>query len=218
MKRPNICAVITSNNIKAIHEVEALIQLYELRIDLVGKNWPDIVQQLSKPWIACNRAPEEGGAWQGSEDQRIATLMRATELGATIIDVELRTKNLSSIVPMIKESSKCLLSYHNFTGTPPLDTMKEIIIMQLEAGADICKLVTTAHSLEDSLVTLELFPQFPDNKLVTFAMGDLGIISRILSPLAGGEFTYAALARGSESAPGQITVKELCNIYDVVIK
>lgn len=218
MKRPDICAVITSNDLAAINEVETLVQLYEVRIDLIGKDWPEVAKQLSKPWIACNRAREEGGAWQGSEDQRLATLMMAAEVGATIIDVELRTNNLSSIVSMIKENSQCLLSYHNFAGTPPLDTMKEIIVMQLEAGADICKLVTTAHSLEDSLATLDLFPQFPNSKLVTFAMGDWGIISRILSPLAGGEFTYASLVRGSESAPGQITVKELNNIYHRVNK
>ena len=53
-------------------------------------------------------------------------------------------------------------------------------------------------------------------KIVAFAMGPLGLASRILCPLAGGEFTYAAIEKGAESAPGQITVTELQKIYRIM--
>ena len=46
-----------------------------------------------------------------------------------------------------------------------------------------------------------------------FAMGEAGKLSRILSPLCGGYFTYASLETGKEAAPGQISVQEIREIY-----
>jgi 3-dehydroquinate dehydratase type I len=91
--------------------------------------------------------------------------------------------------------------------------MRRIIQKELEAGADICKLVTTAKSLEDNLAVLQLIREFPGARVVAFAMGDLGAISRLLCPLVGGYFTYAAMKEGLESAPGQMTVGDLRKIY-----
>ena len=88
--------------------------------------------------------------------------------------------------------------------------------MQLAAGADICKVVTTAHSFQDNLTVLQLIAEFPKSKMVSFAMGPLGSVSRILCPLVGGYFTYASIEEGKESASGQITVRDLRKLYEVV--
>jgi 3-dehydroquinate dehydratase-1 len=216
MRKPRICVTITSNNPRAIKEVEPLVDMFEVRIDLIGDAWQEIVGQLGKPWIACNRSAAEGGSWHGNEARRIEKLLQATELGAEIVDIELRTKNLKKIVELIKRKTRCLLSFHDLEKTPPFDTMKQIIQEQSKAGADICKIVTTARSFEDNLSALQLIPEFPNLKLVAFTMGPLGIMSRVLCPLIGGEFTYASVARGKESAPGQITVKELTRVYGMI--
>jgi 3-dehydroquinate dehydratase len=47
-------------------------------------------------------------------------------------------------------------------------------------------------------------------------MGPLGLASRLLSPLAGGDFTFASLSEGAESAPGQVTAEELRKLYGMV--
>src|SRR3989304_8839674 len=98
MKRPNICAVITDGDVQAIRDVEPLVDLFEVRIDLIGDRWTDVTRELKKPWIACNRLVEEGGAWRGTEARRIEKLLHAMALGASIVDIELRTKNLDNIV------------------------------------------------------------------------------------------------------------------------
>jgi 3-dehydroquinate dehydratase len=49
-------------------------------------------------------------------------------------------------------------------------------------------------------------------------MGSLGSISRILCPLVGGEFIYASIRPGEESAQGQITVRDLRRIYKMIIE
>jgi len=214
MKRPRICAVIVNDDLKAVKEVEPFVELLEVRIDLIGDGWQELVRHLKKPWIACNRIADEGGSWWGSEEERIETLVKAAGLGANIIDIELGTENLSEAMRQIK--AQCLLSFHELKATPPLSRMKGIVQRQLEAGADICKVVTTAQSPEDNLTVLQLIAEFPKTKIVSFAMGPLGLISRVLCPLVGGDFTYASIERGKESAPGQIMARELRKLYEMV--
>jgi len=216
MKRPRICAVIVNNNPEAVKEVEPFIDLFEVRIDLIGDGWQELVRHLGRPWIACNRSADEGGSWQGSEAKRREELLSAIELGAEIVDIELVTGNLKEIVRLIKKRAKCLLSFHDWKVTPSIDRMREIVQRELEADADICKVITTAQSFEDSLTVLQLIGEFPKTKVVSFAMGPSGLISRVLCPLVGGDFTYASIEKGKESAPGQITVRDLRKLYGMV--
>jgi len=216
MKRPRICAVIVSNDLEAVKGVEPLVELFEVRIDLIGDSWQELAKQLRKPWIACNRSADEGGSWRESESKRREELLKAIELGAEIIDIELGTGNLEEVVPLIKKRAKCLLSFHDLKETPPLDRMREIVQRELETGADICKIVTTAQRFEDNLAVLQLISDFPKTRVVSFAMGPLGFASRILCPLVGGDFIYASIEAGKESASGQITVGDLRKIYGMV--
>ncbi len=216
MKQPRICAAIVNDDLKAIRQVEPLVDLFEVRIDLIGDSWAEVARHLGKPWIACNRIAAEGGRWQGNEARRIEKLLQATELGAAIVDVELGTKNLVNIVRLIKRRAECLLSHHDLEKTPPPATMKQIVQQQLAAGADICKVVTTATSFEDNVSVLQLIREFAETRLVSFAMGPLGVTSRVLCPLVGGDFTYASIGEGSESAPGQVTAGSLRRIYEMV--
>ncbi len=216
MSKPRICAVIVNNDTKALEAVEPFVDLFEVRIDLIGDDWQEMVKQLRKPWIACNRSADEGGQWQGSEPRRVEKLLQAIELGADIVDIELRTKNLDKIIQLIKKRTKCLLSFHDLEKTPPLDEMEGIVQRQLKAGADICKMITTAQGFEDNLTVLKLISEFPGVRLISFAMGPLGSMSRVLCPLVGGDFTYASIEKGKESAQGQITVRDLVKIYEMV--
>ncbi len=216
MKRPRICAVIVDNDPEAVKRAEPLVDLFEVRMDLIGDGWREMVEQLRKPWIACNRSAEEGGSWRGSESKRRDELLDAVELGADIIDIELVTGNLKEIVPLIKKKAKCLLSFHDLKGTPPLDRMREIVQRELETGADICKVTSTARRFEDNLTVLQLISEFSGIKIISFAMGDSGLVSRVLCPLIGGDFTYASIEKGKESAAGQMTVENLRKLYEMV--
>jgi 3-dehydroquinate dehydratase type I len=210
-----ICAVIADRNAD-ISQISVMADLFEVRIDLIGNGWGDIARRMPKPWIACNRRKEEGGKWQRNEDNRIEELLKALPLGADIIDIELATPGLDKIVSLIKRKTACLISYHNLTETPAFDELKEIISVQIAAGADICKIVTFATGAEDNLTVLRLISEFPGKRIIAFTMGDKGLSSRILCPLVGGDFTYAALERGAESAAGQITLKEMFDIYRMI--
>lgn len=218
MKKPSICAVVVNSDIEAIQQIEPLVDLFEVRIDLIGSDWQELVKHLKKPWIGCNRHVAEGGRGDADEEARIEKLFQAVGLGAAIIDIELRTRNVKSAVELIRERAKCLLSFHDMTGTPTPDNLKEIVQQQLAAGADICKVVTTAQKFSDNLSVLQLIREFPHARVVALTMGTLGVASRILCPLIGGDFTYASIETGKESASGQVTVGELRTIYEIIAK
>jgi 3-dehydroquinate dehydratase type I len=214
--RPRICASITGTDTAAIEKAEPLADLFEVRIDLIGAEWREVAGRLRKPWLACNRRAEEGGKWQGGETKRIEELLNAVDLGASIIDIELAASDLKNIIGRVKGKAECLVSYHDLAGTPSLEKMRAIVKRELAAGADVCKIVTTARGLKDNVTVLLLIRSFPEVKIVSFAMGEAGRLSRVLAPLAGGYFTFASLAPGRESADGQLTVRDLKTIYGVI--
>jgi 3-dehydroquinate dehydratase-1 len=213
MKNPRICVSIVENNLDLVKEIEPDVDLFEMRLDLIGPEWTDLVKFVKKPWIACNRSQEEGGKGDADDLKRIEELLRAAEAGAGIVDIEFQSRNLKEIVLLIKAKAQCLISYHDTVETPAYETLVSIVESQIRAGADICKIVTTAQSFEDNMKMLKLLRHFPETRMIAFAMGDEGRISRILSPLAGGYLTYACAGPGLESAVGQIPLAELKEMY-----
>ena len=216
MKKPAICAVVTVHDPQIIKDTASLADLFEMRIDLIGEGWQDLTRKLEKPWIATNRLAAEGGQYRGPEARRIEPLLHAVELGAAYVDIEVNTPNLDNVARAIKRRTKLLLSYHDLEKTPPLEELKRIVRKQLNSGADVCKVVATANEPDDNLTLLRLIKAFPEAKIIAFCMGPLGMLSRILCPLAGGEFTYASIEKGKESARGQLTVSEMRTMYDMM--
>ena len=213
---PRICAAIVNSDLAALDKIEPLVDLFEVRIDLIGKGWQDVASHLKKPWIACNRRADEGGKWEDAESDRVKELLGAIELGADIIDIELATPDVEKIVNEIKGTAECLVSYHNLEETPPLDRLRQVIVNQLAAGAGICKVVTTARSAADNLTVLQLIAEYSETNIIAFAMGSAGQLSRILCPVVGGYLVYASIGEGKESAEGQLTVTELTEIYKIL--
>ncbi len=214
MTKPKICAVITRSDPASIAGADA--DLFEVRIDLIGKDWLKLAKALTKPWLATNRLKAEGGAWEGSEEARRNELLKAVKAGASIIDIELSAPDLDEIVPQIKKKARCLISRHDNKRTPPPAALHRIIEDELAAGADICKLVTTARAFEDNISLLNLINAFRPHDIVAFAQGPRGQTSRLLCPLAGGAFTYAALSEEATSASGQLTISQMRQVYGMM--
>jgi 3-dehydroquinate dehydratase/shikimate dehydrogenase len=106
-----------------------------------------------------------------------------------------------------------LISSHDFTRTKGLEKAAE----RIEAfDPDFVKVVSTARSLADNLAVLRLIEnQSLLAQVVGIAMGEEGLVSRVLGPRAGAAFTFAASGEGEETAPGQATVRALVDLYRV---
>lgn len=213
MIKPRICAVITAADIDAVRKAEVLADLFEVRIDLIGRKWQDVAAGLHKPWIATNRSASNNGRHTGSEDLRLSDLFTALDLGADTVDIEIETRGLEDIVRRVKGRARCLLSYHDWTGTASPENLAAMVERQLAAGADICKVVTTANGLDDNVAIIRLPSLFPKASVIALAMGAAGALSRVLSPLAGGYLTYASIGEGNPSAPGQLSLEAMRDIY-----
>lgn len=195
--------------------IEVRFDYMDWKILDVLNNLKDVVKYSPVPLIATNRHVNQGGKCKLSEEQRLKTLIRAAEVGFTYVDVELTTWGLNDFIKTVrKKGAKIIVSFHNFNLTPPLNEMNKIFKAEIEAGADICKIVTMANSLMDSVNCLIFtYEASKISNLVCFAMGKDGLLSRILSPIFGASFTFASLEGGLETAPGQITIEELREIY-----
>ncbi|MEM3402960.1 MAG: type I 3-dehydroquinate dehydratase [Nitrososphaeria archaeon] len=217
MRKPKLCAVISNNNAEWIRTANSA-DLIEVRIDMIGEYWRSLLKTLRRPWIGCNRSKNEGGTWNGTESERIRELLDAISLGATYIDIELRSDQVKEVIKYTKKSNKkVIISYHDTRETPTLAELKQIIKEEACLGADLCKLVTTANRFEDNLTILQLLQENSDlTRITAFCMGEKGIVSRILSPLFGGELVYVSTGVGSESATGQISLESFKKIYKMI--
>ncbi|MBC7090922.1 MAG: type I 3-dehydroquinate dehydratase [Nitrososphaeria archaeon] len=191
--------------------------LIEVRIDIIGESWTSIASRLKRPWIACNRRKEEGGMWYNDEERRVMELLKALQFGAEYVDIELLSPNINRVVEEVKsKGKKVIVSYHDFKGTPSYCELKKILKREIEVGADVCKIVTFAKKFEDNITILKFIRQESSlAQLVSFCMGEMGIVSRILSPFFGSKFTYASIDEGLESAAGQVGIENLREFYKI---
>ncbi|MEM2567454.1 MAG: type I 3-dehydroquinate dehydratase [Candidatus Bathyarchaeia archaeon] len=193
------------------------VNFIEVRLDEIGdfKGLKEIAECTETPLIATIRIPKRGGKFLGEEAERTKILLNAASSGFKYVDIELDSPSLKVVVKDLSALGvKPIISFHDFEKTPGKGELQRILKSEIEKGADVCKIVTTAQSPQDNLTLLQfLHDESRKAKIVCFAMGALGKLSRLLSPLYGGYFTIASLERGIETAAGQMTIEEMRAAY-----
>ena len=221
MVKPKICVAITaSSNKKTLDTIRQLQShspyLLEFRLDYMNEK-PDlktIRESTNTKLIATYRRTDQGGVLECPEPERIKLLLEACDTGFNYLDLAITTPNLSKVIDEVHtRGAEVIVSYHDFEGTPSNENLQSILGEIMEKKADICKIIGTATSPRDNLTYLNIVHENPETRLVSFAMGKDGLMSRIFSPLHGAEYTYASAETGMESAPGQLTIVELIQIY-----
>lgn len=218
----------------ATHARTAGADLVEYRLDHVFHDAPDIplIQRLITdsplPCIVTCRHASEGGAYDGDDDARIA-LYEHLGNPATgdhpprYIDVEQSTLGRSAnirqkILLAIEHPAQrrdlatgLILSHHDFTGRPA-NLFSILTAMRAEHAAAIHKVAFAARSLRDNLEVFDILAH-RDRPTIALAMGEAGLMSRILAPKFGGFLTFASLHDTSATAPGQPTIHDLLHLY-----
>jgi len=211
-----ICIPITTRStedtISEMSLASKCADIIELRIDYIPelqdaeKCIKESLKCKTKPVIVTNRPEREGGKFSGSERDRLRLLQKAIDLGADYIDVE-----YDSIKQIVRRKDcKVIISCHNFKETP--QDLSKIYNDICQHKPDIVKIVTYANDITDNIRIFELL-NTANIPIISFCMGELGHISRILTRKFGGLLTFASLEGGKESAPGQLTVDELSKTY-----
>jgi 3-dehydroquinate dehydratase/shikimate dehydrogenase len=187
--------------------------LFEVRGDYVRDlDLLTIIRARTKPLIFTYRCESEGGRIRDDDPKRRLVLLEAVKRGYDYVDVEYRSQFHDIMVE--KAGNGLVLSYHDISGTP--DNLPSLYDRMCAAGADIVKIVTTPKSIAD-VAALAAFADKTSRgggpPLLALAMGPLGAFTRILAGRADAPFTFASSAVGSESAPGQITLKAMSDVY-----
>ena len=199
--------------------------ILEIRMDLLAcledMDFSAIFSLEHPPLIFTNRMSEEGGGFQGDEKDRIASLEKAIDAGADFIDIELATRpelRTKIIKRAQAHSTKVIISYHDFQGTPDDRSLKELFSIMADSGADIIKIVTMATDPMDFLNFAPVFKKSRSTAIpvIAFCMGEMGKFSRIFSIFLGGLLTFASIDSGSKTAPGQIGIKKMKEIFSLI--
>ena len=152
-------------------------------------------------------------------------LCAAIEAGAEYIDTELEYPDDLQLQLRNRARSagtKLIVSWHDFSATPPLKQLLEVYHNCAEKGADVVKIVTTANSLIDATRTMRLYrsvARLPRKRiqrppLAAFAMGSAGKFTRYLSLKLGSPLSYTYPDGAKATAPGQYSESQLAALLE----
>ena len=168
--------------------------------------------------IATCRRKAHGGQFTGPLKAQLEILTEAAQAGCQIVDLEVESAEeakraqLAAFRAALRQAGTALMvSFHDFTRTKGLEQAAK----RIEAFTpEFVKVVSSARSLADNLAVLRLIEDVSlSTQVVALAMGEEGIVSRVLAPRAGAAFTFASSAQGEETAPGQFTARTLLDLY-----
>ena len=164
----------------------------------------------SLPLLLTYRSATEGGKGaghgQGYEDYLASLLQLGLPVAA--VDIEMACPASKALVAEAKAGGYDVVgSCHDFTATPSAAQITQKLAQITAAGADITKVAYMPRTAQDVAALRHAAHDFagayPHQPLIAISMGQLGAPSRtdLVNCL-----TFATIADGAASAPGQATI------------
>jgi len=201
-----ICQTVTESTVTELRRARdgaTSADLVELRLD--GVRDIDVAGALdgrTKPVIVTCRPAWEGGAFSGSEEERLRILSAAIRLGAEYVDVEWRAKRAA--LPGFGRT-RLVMSMHDYDGVPA-DLAARVRNLRAAAVTGITKIAVATPTLRDCVRLRDAVGQGTDQ--VVIGMGAAGVITRVCPWLCDSLWTY-----GGSAAPGQTSASDLRELY-----
>ncbi len=220
----SVCAETADELIEQIKRAEDLADVIEIRFDCLAKDETKLTSQKmselrsKKLLLATFRQSEQGGKrkllsndhikfWQTSKIDEITDLAD--------FEFDLFTNNFGvSFENTIR--SFHIFNRNLFINAP--DFLSGLYKkMKTQYDGSIFKIAVQADDITDSIAVWKLLERAKtENKqIIPIAMGEAGKWTRILGLAHGAFMTYAALDAGRETAPGQVSAKDLIEVYRV---
>jgi 3-dehydroquinate dehydratase/shikimate dehydrogenase len=224
---PEICVPVCVRHLDefagAMKAAAAVADIVEVRADcLTVADAASLLQHLGdqdRQLIVTLRSPEEGGhaAIDFEARRRFWTALQPLPPNS-LIDLEMDlveefSQSESTALPVDWRNVIC--SHHDFNGTP--EKFQEIFDRLAETPAGIIKVAVQANDATDCLALFDLLgrAEAQGRKLIAVAMGQAGVMTRILGPARGSFLTYGSLNDEAGTAPGQVTAEDLRSIYRI---
>lgn len=175
-----------------------------------------------KPILFTFRTANEGGVYPASTEFYL-NLNKQMIISKLIdfVDVEvfIGDSYVQEIMTLAHQNSVLVIaSNHDFDKTPSKDDIVQRLRKMQDLGADIPKIAVMPRSTQDVLTllaaTAEMKEKYAQKPLITMSMAGKGAISRVAGETFGSDLTFGAAKNAS--APGQLDVKELRHILNIL--
>lgn len=226
--KPRICISVCEPTVadleQAITTAAQVCDLTEVRLDCLEPaalemGASSITQLLNRS--ACESIltlrPAEQGGWRALKDETRQAFWSSAIFSKSFFDVELdlAERFISNTSPpsLPIDWSRTICSYHDFAGIPA--NLDQIYDRLAGTPARILKIAVQADDAIDCLPVFHLLERArkQGREMIAIAMGTAGLATRILGPSRGAFLTYASLEAETGTAPGQISVHELREVY-----
>jgi 3-dehydroquinate dehydratase/shikimate dehydrogenase len=210
-----ICVIIGRGRHKSLQTewqaaAEAGAGLVELRIDCLRRD-PDLKRILAErytPVVFTVRRGADGGLWRGDEERRQRLIREAIVAGVDYVDLEM------DVADKVRRfgKTKRIVSYHNFKQMP--DDLDEVGAKIRDLDPDVVKVAAIARTVPEASRMLDFAARMNrDVPTVAFAMGAVGLFTRILGAKFGAPYTYAGFNPDRVFAPGIPHLRDLQRDY-----
>ena len=167
----------------------------------------DLIEGFDKPIIVSCRRKQDGGKFEGTEQERMGLLRQAIVAGPAYIELDL---DIAPKIPRFGKTQRVI----SFTRMDQPETdIDSIFDEAANANADIVKFTWPTPTLDDAwplLVAVSTKRRLP---IVGMGLGRADLTFSLLGQKYGSPWSYAALEQGLEAFPGQATVFELDETY-----
>ena len=211
----SICAETADEMYRQIKRAEYLADVIEIRFDcLNGREFLKAFAFLAskKTLLVTFRPESQGGNTADDFYSRMGfwgsfASFGNLDRGKIWIDLELDLKSEISNFHFQK-----IISFHDFQGVPE---NVENLYFEISENADVTKIAVQTDDITDTIPIWKLLEKSKSDgkQIIPIAMGESGKWTRILGLAHGAFMTYAALDAGKETAPGQVSAKDLIEVY-----
>ena len=195
----------------------------DTQLERATRELPQLFNERTRPLIITFRPAEQGGHRSLDLARRVRFWSENFSPGNELADYADLELDLAAYLKAEADGraqklidwNKVICSQHDFAGLPA--DLEKIFARMLETPARILKIAVQARDITDCLSILNLLEpaQRAGREVIAVAMGEAGFLTRILAPARGAFLTFGALAREQSTAPGQITARELRDLYRV---
>ncbi len=224
----SVCAETADEMIAKIKQAEQFADVIEVRFDCLEKSELEIlhtrianscgpsnriIDSTKLPIVSTFRPKDQGGCRELNLEERSDFWNSGFETEYCDVEEEFVDDSWSWLW------GYRICSYHDFLEVP--SDLDAIFWRLANTEAEKIKIAVQADDVTDAIPVWKLlkhgrpYGKLSPSKVIPIAMGDAGKWTRILGLAHGAYMTYASIESGNETAPGQVTAKDLVEVYRV---